>query len=535
MPISSNRRQRVIEFATPKVADLVIVERVDSSKNVNAAATAYDSDYGTPHPDATRFPNFKLALIKNSDDDHGQYQDWYYVADRTEQDKYNWEFQAAGGESPRYDTVVRTYVLPRADGGGTGGETHFDEARPLLTSAMPTTTNDPFGASDFSTSGTDASYILFEKKQVRSGDDFLDTLFVVEQRVYVKRVSMRRVDVDDAFPYNARDAADNGSSDDNPPYGGLISKETLYHKDEAIYATIDFIDPSSDTGIQEIDDPSANATRRGIRSSSSSEITAQYVFTNANAVYTITGNNNTHDDTSSNDYTYNFWGVDAFGIMREGKQLSDNWYALVERQVIVPSRTTNQVSKYTTYQNYSWPAVLQNEDGVNEGGVGGGGIDGYTWTRKNGGGDTVIFPRYKRHAYSGPTKVEVTLFWSKEQFSSAGTTDGTDGGNLNLTNVIPMHPVPISFVSPLESLNVGPTLHTEIDVMITTGTDHPVWELAGAQFTYEATNYTDWPDSLIISDTQKPYRGGWLRERIKAFKPEPGPGADSVQTDPGTT
>ena len=112
MPISSNRRQRVIEFATPKVADLVIVERVDSSKNVNAAATAYDSDYGTPHPDATRFPNFKLALIKNSDDDHGQYQDWYYVADRTEQDKYNWEFQAAGGESPRCP-LPRTIRLGR--------------------------------------------------------------------------------------------------------------------------------------------------------------------------------------------------------------------------------------------------------------------------------------------------------------------------------------------------------------------------------------------------------------------------------------
>ena len=135
MPISSNRRQRVIEFATPKVADLVIVERVDSSKNVNAAATAYDSTYGTAHPDDTRFPNFKLALIKNSDDDQGQFQDWYYVKDRDSQDDYNWEFQAAGAGTPRFDTVVRTYVTLRSA---------FNDASPVLATAMPITASDPF-------------------------------------------------------------------------------------------------------------------------------------------------------------------------------------------------------------------------------------------------------------------------------------------------------------------------------------------------------------------------------------------------------
>ena len=58
MPISSNRRQRAIEYATPKVADLVIVERVDASKNVSSSGAADDTTYGTAQPNATKFPDF---------------------------------------------------------------------------------------------------------------------------------------------------------------------------------------------------------------------------------------------------------------------------------------------------------------------------------------------------------------------------------------------------------------------------------------------------------------------------------------------
>ena len=537
MPISSNRRQRVIEFATPKVADLVIVERVDASKNVNAATTAYESDYGTPHPDTSRFSGFKLALVKNSDDDQGQYQDWYYVADRTEQDKYNWEFQAAGGESPRFNTVVRTYVLPRygsgtdgALGGGQTAGTHvFDELEPKINTVMPTSVHDPFG-DGLGGNDPDAAYVLFEKKQVRSGDDFLDTLYVVEQRVYVEKVSIRRVDADEAFAYNDADITS------SPEGNGLITKETLYYKDEDVFATIKFVDKDSGTdGIQEATSPSANATKCPMNASGEAK-QAEYVFTNADATFQASGGTNTFNAGSSTQ-NYNFWGVDDYGILREGKQLSDNWYALVERQVIKPPRgVTNQISKYLTYQNYSWPAVLEGGDDNIQGDVDSeNGIDGYTWTRKTGGGDTVIFARYKRHAYSGPTRIEVTLFWRKTKFAVSTDVDGSDGGNTELTNVVTMQPIPVNFVSPLESLNIGPTLHDQLSVFITTGTEHPVWELAGAQFSYEPTNFIDWPESIIISDTQKPFRGGWLRERIKAFRPNLGPADGSVQTAPSTS
>ena len=559
MPISSNRRQRVIEFATPKVADLVIVERVDCSKNVNAAATAYDSTYGTAHPDATRFPNFKLALIKNSDDDQGQFQDWYYVKDRANQDDYNWEIQEAGAESPRYDTVVRTYVILRTDyenqtpyvgynieiaapyGGNSQDRVDRGEVLGQLT-YMPTGSNSPFNeetlnnGSDDAEGKFDTSYILFEKKQVRSGDNFLDTLYVVEQRVFVKRVAFYRVDVDDAFPYNT--PSDGEASSVN--FGGLISKETIVHRNEPLYATIRFIDADDDDdiegeGVQETT-TGTNQNLQLVNQSISTSNIAGYVFTNPHATYSVSGASNTHDGGSAST-TYNFWGVDDFGISREGKQLSDNWYALVERQVVKTFGTTNQINKYLTYQNYSWPAVLSTTHEQADGSIDTeGGIFGYTWTRRTGGGDTVIYPVYARHAYNGPTKAEVTIFWRKEQFAMTSNTAGTDGQNNALTNVVPMQPLPISFISPLSSVNVPPTLHEKISLSITTGTEHPTWEFAGASFTYDATNYTDWPYSMIISDTQKPYRGGWLRERIKVFRPGSGSGmADIQDADVATT
>ena len=161
MPTTPTRRQRVIEFATPKVADLVVVEVVDASRNVSSADSADDvadinGNYGAAHPDTLRFKDFKLSLIKNADSEQGQFQLWYYVKDRESQDEYNWEFQAAGASNPIYDTVVRTFVLLRST---------YDESDPVIGSYMPTHERDPFTTD--AVTKTDNEYVLFEKKQVK--------------------------------------------------------------------------------------------------------------------------------------------------------------------------------------------------------------------------------------------------------------------------------------------------------------------------------------------------------------------------------
>lgn len=458
MPTTPTRRQRVIEFATPKVADLVVVEVVDASRNVSSADSADDvadinGNYGAAHPDTLRFKDFKLSLIKNADSEQGQFQLWYYVKDRESQDEYNWEFQAAGASNPIYDTVVRTFVLLRST---------YDESDPVIGSYMPTHERDPFTTD--AVTKTDNEYVLFEKKQVRSGDETLDSLYVVEQRIYVKRVPIRRTDVDSEF--------------DIP----LKSKETIYYKDETVFKTTAFgaTDTTETTGI-----------------------TASALFKRNKVPNDFFG---TYLEPNSLESQAN----KNVGILREGRQLTDNWYAIAEREVMktntTPTEEVNLIKKYFTYQNYTWPAVLLR-------------IKDENWSRRDGGHDTIVYPIYKKGTYSGPTKVLVELFWRVDKFL-VGTSK--TGSNTELATINPMLPEPCVFQTPIATVNVPPTLHDRISVTGTTGTDHPVYSYIGTTWTFLATNYTDWPDSLVISDTQKPFRGGYLRERVTAYKPVAG-------------
>jgi hypothetical protein len=486
MATSPNRRQRIIEYATPKISDLVVVELVDCSKNNASLKAADDNTYGSFHPDKKKFPNFKLSLIKNADDKQGQFQNWYYIKDRAEQDKYNWEFQAAGGANPLYDTVVRTYVLPRYGSGTDGapdkkyddngdktsvdqvaGVDYFDEALPAINENMPTTTHDPFGEGLGDASpAIDDKYVLFEKKQVRSGDESLDSLFVIEQRIYVKKIPIRRVDVDSEF---------------NRP---LRSKETIFYKSETPKLTTEFA--SSE------DDKTSDASGTTEQVFKKNELSSSYFGT-----FHLQNNEDGVSGSGENAIKY--------GILREGRQLSDNWYAVSEREVI---RTDGNalVRSYFTYQNFTWPAVLDR-------------IADENWTRRDGGIDTIVYPIYKRGAYSGPTKIKVELYWNAAALA-VGTAKDEGPGNLSLIN--PMLPEPLVFQSPIASVNVPPTLHGQINIVATTGSNHPVYNYAGTRWLYLATNYPDWPTELVIADSQRPYRGGYLREKITAYRPEPG-------------
>lgn len=463
MATSSNRRQRAIQFTTPKVSDLVIIETVDSSKNVSSAAAADDvadinGDYGKAHPDKNKFPDFKLALIRNADNDQGQFQFWYYVKDRENQNDYNWEIQAAGGSSPLYDTVVRTHVLLR--------KTYKDNT-PAINSFLPTVDADPFTDAGAPNAGFDTSYILFDKRQVRSGDQSLDSLYVVEQTVYVKKVPIRRIQIDKQF--------------DTP----LRLKETIFHKDDIPSKTVLF--GTTDTTVAE----------------SNSLTTANTFKAGETAVVTNTVPN---PDTTN----IPFWGTgsfpvsasntaDEFGLLCTGRQLTDNFYAIREEEV-VKTNSDKLIKSYFTYQNYYFPPVLDFMKTEN-------------WKLKDGGQDPIIYPVYKRSGYRGPTKVKVELYWKPEPW--------TDG---ELTTIVPMFPEPLVFRTPIGNVTVPECLHKRIIVKATTGTNHNKYSYIGTTWDFLATNYTDWPDSngIVAQDSQRPFRGGYLREKITAYTPSSG-------------
>ena len=498
MATSPNRRQRTIQFTTPKVADLVVVEVVDASKHVSSADSADNNEYGSPHPDTSRFPNFKLAFIKAADD-QGQFQNWYYIKDRAEQDKYNWEFQAASA-SMRYDSVVRTYVLPRYGSGDNGtpatgevaGTDYFEESSPALNTAMPTTIHDPFGQGVGPTDAgsiadyTDSNYVLFEKKQARSGDPILDSLYVVEQRVYVQKVPIRRIDIDPEFSVPLR------------------SKETLYYSGQTLQKTVRFKEPYD---IVSNLSPSVTVDQATKKGKDQTDMWGTF-----REPYPTDASNTTTADT-------------YFGIYREVRQLSNNWFAVSEREIIKTSRDNAQTTNTTTQlneglvhsyfltKNFTWPAVLASGSM----GTASAPVRADSWTRNSGGADTVLHPNFIKDEYNGPTKMKVELFWQPNPFGEP--TSATFSATA-LTLLQPMLPEMIEFQTPIFKIRIKPTLHNTVTLSGTSGTNHPVYAYNGTSFTYPSTGiHTDWPTSIVISDSQKPFRGGYLRERITAYKP----------------
>jgi hypothetical protein len=129
--------------------------------------------YGTAHPDTENFSKHKLCYVKQADGE-GLFFQYYYAAERLHQDDYNFEFSQADLGGNKYDTIVRTYVTLRSD---------FTEADAKYNAGdrMPDVPNAKF---------PDDTYILMTRQQKRIGDQELDGLFVVEQRVYFNRVDI---------------------------------------------------------------------------------------------------------------------------------------------------------------------------------------------------------------------------------------------------------------------------------------------------------------------------------------------------------
>ena len=191
------------------------------------------------------------------------------------------------------------------------------------------------------------------------------------------------------------------------------------------------------------------------------------------------------------DKANSFWGVQGDGTAREGQQLSDDWFVVTRRQV-VPSKFAASGRSYFTTEDHLWPAVLERIQ-----------ID--TWPRKEGGSDMITTPIYAKDAYRGPCRAYV-----EERFYLSPPP-------MEAPNI--MLPLPIDLQTPIFGLNIGPTLHTTRTVRLSTGTNHPVYEYTVGLWVFPATNYTDWPASVVASDECRPFRGGYLKTKVTIYRP----------------
>lgn len=148
---------------------------------------------------------------------------------------------------------------------------------------------------------------------------------------------------------------------------------------------------------------------------------------------------------------------------------------------------------YQTYQNYSWPAVLDF-------------VEMMDWDRRDGG--TEIRPRVQwlRYAYSGPCRALVVESWSSSQMA--------------LDTVEVMRPLPVSYSCPAYQISIPASLHSDLAFRCDFGSNHSVYEEnVGSERVFLATTDVDWPTSLVVTSVQRPYRGGFLKRTITVYPP----------------
>jgi hypothetical protein len=161
LPQAPYRQDRKI-FPTPLTTDVLFSEIRDCNRSDFPA-------YGTPHPNAVKWPHHKLIFIKPVDIERNEIFEFFYAADRENQDLYNFSsgYRNIGGNR-EFKIVLREYVTPRAE---------FDASVPAFKDAMPDV---PAGVFD------GVSYIFFDKQQKKTEQTELDSHYVLETHTYVE-------------------------------------------------------------------------------------------------------------------------------------------------------------------------------------------------------------------------------------------------------------------------------------------------------------------------------------------------------------
>jgi hypothetical protein len=161
IPQAPFRQDRKV-FLTPIIGDVLFSEVRDCSRITFP-------EYGTYHPDTKKWPNHKLVFIKSVDIERDGLFEFFYAADRKNQDLYNFSFDTRSLGSREFRVVVREYITPRSE---------FDPLYSGFNAPMPDV---PEGVFD------GVEYVFFEKMQKRIEEPELDSLYVSETVTYIEK------------------------------------------------------------------------------------------------------------------------------------------------------------------------------------------------------------------------------------------------------------------------------------------------------------------------------------------------------------
>jgi hypothetical protein len=168
LPQAPYRQDRKV-FPTPIVGDVLFSEVRDCNRGNPFP------EYGTPYPNANKWPNHKLVYVKPVDIERNEIFEFFYAAERENQDLYNFAFGLRNIGNREFRTVTRTYVTLREN---------FKPTDIEFGTAMPNVPEDKFEG---------VNYVFYDKEQQNTQQEELNALFVIEAHSYVEEAVLDEV------------------------------------------------------------------------------------------------------------------------------------------------------------------------------------------------------------------------------------------------------------------------------------------------------------------------------------------------------
>lgn len=168
LPQAPYRQDRKV-FPTPIVGDVLFSEVRDCNRGNPFP------EYGTPYPNANKWPDHKLVYIKPVDIERNEIFEFFYAAERENQDLYNFAFGNRVIGNREFRTVTRTYVTLREN---------FKPVDIEFGTSMPNVPEDKFEG---------VNYVFYDKEQQNTQQEELNALFVIEAHSYVEEAVLDEV------------------------------------------------------------------------------------------------------------------------------------------------------------------------------------------------------------------------------------------------------------------------------------------------------------------------------------------------------
>lgn len=572
MPNPTPQRQHLKAYPTPKVADVIVR---DTRENTRFTIPAY----GTAHPDAARYPNHKLVHIKPMDDQGLWYELWY-AADRANQEDYNYTLDYPYGGETAYPRITRTYVLPRGQDPlplgsiDPGASTQTDGfvfrpsgddvfrpdgtsriARPGLPDAVLVSQSErPLGdeLNGYYVQVTRVYDVIpgLDDAQSGSGAGQIDNGYTISRPIQDKdfvrltwRLQLPRTIAETYRRSNLETCPIEGfenlrliteeikAADDNNqvseivrvyegnvsgapfPSVPVVAKElelpgitppekfllTIQRRDDTRK-----LDTPENVDLSVVTAPSGAvlaATKVSPEGTNSgNRIDSSTIYDTPGTLSGKAWDDNLRDYVP---YTTTVMSpADAAAlVVNDGEEVTitpiSRYWSMVTTEAPVATTLGDTKREYFTTMAFGWPAVLKSYQ-ISEVGV----KDPRTGEVAY---NQAFFDYELKRAWSGICKAKVQIAWSK----TAPTFEAIEA----------MTPTAIDINWPIGRFAIPACLHPEITFSGTTGTEHPTYDYAVFTKTIESTNFIDWPDSLVVDFSVKPYKGGYLQRKVSVYKP----------------